>query len=531
MEQNIGSSPDGRLWLMKALDPAGQAVDVRGMPDVENHTCAVLNYQTQAQMSPPNLYKLDPSNNMTYDADLYLYQHPLIFASGVSFPSGTVDPLTYSTRITLEFGGTAALTTGDNAKGKTPSISFMTGGKPLFPRTPFVAYNEELGSTDIKEMLSIFQNVSQRHRVIYGAAQLVPTCSANDNSGSISVSQSFFNGDRNGAFQHTPGVPTTENILPIPEKSGKNTYPCEYYEVGDFPEERMIMQNPKALITRFYEGAYIPYKLPNPLETNFINTNQLTVTRTPGWITGAQVSQNGVTWVSLNWTYESQAFIMPKNANEQPQLSAAKYMRLQYLTKTGQTGYLMFMDKSETGASARNSFSVNIELNIAGLLGASAGKGYLNSNSAASYDVEITNAIVQPAGTTVNGVINYGTIGETPICSFPKAPIVSSHMSGLNFRGNIKVMLRIGVEIVCNAGSLYMPMVHISPPYDEAAIKNYIRVSHEMRDAYYGNAAAPEFKQRYMDSLLQTLWLPFVSVDFANRGSGWTGNLRATQPA
>ena len=93
MENYIGGTPDGRLWLMKALDPAGQSVDVRGMPDVENHNCAVLNYQTQTQMSAPNLYKLDPSNNITYDADLYLYQHPIIFRSGVTYPSGTVDPL------------------------------------------------------------------------------------------------------------------------------------------------------------------------------------------------------------------------------------------------------------------------------------------------------------------------------------------------------------------------------------------------------------------------------------------------------
>ena len=114
------------------------------------------------------------------------------------------------------------------------------------------------------------------------------------------------------------------------------------------------------------------------------------------------------------------------------------------------------------------------------------------------------------------------------IFAYPKAPIVSSHMSGLNFRGNVKVMIRVGVELVCNAGSLYMPMVHISPAYDDAAIKNYIRVTHEMRDAFYGNAAAPEFRQQYMNNLLSVLWYPYVNVDFANRGASWTGRLAAS---
>ena len=85
----------------------------------------------------------------------------------------------------------------------------------------------------------------------------------------------------------------------------------------------------------------------------------------------------------------------------------------------------------------------------------------------------------------------------------------------------------MGVELVCNIGSLYMPMVHISPAYDDAAIKNYIRVTHQMRDAFYGNAAAPEFRQQYMNNLLSVLWAPYLNVDFANRGASFTGQLAA----
>lgn len=518
MEQNIGGTADGRLWLMKALDPAGQAVDVRGMPDVENHTCAVLNYQTQTQMSAPNLYKLDPSNNITYDADLYLYQHPIIFGSGVTYPSGTVDPLTYSKNIILEFGGEQVPAQGKSSF--SPSISFQTGGKPLFPRTPFVAHNEELGVQTIPEAVKVFQNVAQRHRVIYGAAQLVPTCSANDNSGSISVSQSFLNGDRSGNFVITPAGSYEEPA------AVDGTYPLEYYEPGDFAEERMIMQNPKALITRFYEGSYIPYKLPNPLESNFMNTGQLTATRSPCWIIGAQISNDNANWTPLSWDYESQSFITPKDANGKPKMKSASFIRLDYLTKLGQTGHFLFADESVTVAASRLSFSVPISLQVTDLLGEGTG-GALNVNSAEFKTIAITETVTTNDA-TAEGKLDYGTIGECPIFAYPKAPIVSSHMSGLNFRGNVKVMIRVGVELVCNAGSLYMPMVHISPAYDDAAIKNYIRVTHEMRDAFYGNAAAPEFRQQYMNNLLSVLWYPYVNVDFANRGASWTGKLAAS---
>lgn len=523
MENYIGGTPDGRLWLMKALDPAGQSVDVRGMPDVENHNCAVLNYQTQTQMSAPNLYKLDPSNNITYDADLYLYQHPIIFGAGVTYPSGTVDPLEYDKRVILEFGGSLAPTPETTEKDASPSISFQTGGRPLFPRTPFVAQNEELGTDTIPDTVEMFQKVAQRHRIIYGAAQLVPTCSANDNSGSISVSQTVLTGDRSGHFNITPTVPKEDDIA---DAAGDITLPLDYFEEGDFPEERMIMQNPKALITRFYEGSYIPYKLPNPLETNFINTGQLHATRTPFWVIGAQAANDINTWVPLTWDYESQAFITPKDATGSPKIQSCVYLRIDYLTKTGQTGFFIFKDGSETQGIGRFSCKVTVDLQDDNLLGKKY-SGALNVYSGNFTTQTTTGAITVKGAGKNNALTTFGTYGQCAMIALPLAPIVSTHMSGLNFKGNIKVMIRMGVELVCNIGSLYMPMVHISPAYDDAAIKNYIRVTHQMRDAFYGNAAAPEFRQQYMNNLLSVLWAPYLNVDFANRGASWTGQLAA----
>lgn len=531
MEQNIGGTPDGRLWMMKALDPAGQNVEVRGMPDVENHTCAILNYQTQTQMNAPNLYKLDPSNNITYDGDLYMFQHPLVFGSGVTYPSGTVDPLFYGKTIAMNFGGVKS---GDD--GSSPWISFQSGSSALFPRTSFVAKNEQLGVESLKDLNDAWQNVSQRHRVIYGATQLVPTCSVNDNSGSISVTQTFLNGDRQGSFNITPSTMRSLNqVQSIVD--GNNTYPLEYFEEKDFPTEKMIMQNPQALITRFYEGSYIPYKLPNPLDTNFINSGQRACTRSPFWIVGAEYytkSAGVYTSHNFTWDYSSQSFVTPPAAGkEKADPVQAERIALIYQTTTGQIGRFVFDTNSTETATgnnpqgARAALEVSVSLDRVALLGPSF-QGALNCNSKSSSGVS-ANLFTSTGGEADAGatIDCYTYCEDGGAIQYPKAPIATAHFSALNFRGNIKVMTRIGVEIVCNAGSLYTPFVHMSPTYDEIAIKNYIRVAHEMRDAFYGNSAAPEFRQAYLDSLLNVIWAPYVNVDFANRGASWTGNLTA----
>ena len=558
LEEKIGTTPDGRLWMLKALDPAGQNVDVRGMPDVENHFCAVLNYQSQTEMSAPNLYKLDPSNNTVYDGDLFLYQHPLIFASGVTYPTGSVDPLTYSKSINVDFG----------LANRKARIVFQTGASPLFPRTAFRSLNSQLSTKDLQEMNQKWQEIAQRHRVIYGGAQIVPTCSTNDNSGSISVSQVFMSGSRQGIFTITPLTEESEesranyrnrvydynSVLKSNLLAGGRKYPVTYYDEAMFPSNEDIMQNPQSLITRFYEGAYIPYKLSNPLETNFISSGQKQATRTPFWIVGAEyytVStddnagevRNDLTNAvyvphNMTWDYETQSFEAPVNG-------AASRIALLYQTYTGIQG--KFIWDLDTIDEAHEDYVngekyvgflqyrtsplvLNVNLETDTFIGKSY-SGALNTNSAQylnypkTFDYKIRDNPVQAnQGIFLKG---YTLCDSRAIISFTNCPFTAVHFAALNSRGNIKLMTRLGLEIVCASGSVYTPFVHIAPAYDDACIKNYIRVSHGMRDGFYGNSATPEFRQAYLNALLKAIWEPYVSVDFANRGAKWSGKIAA----
>lgn len=433
--QDIGATPDGRTWLIKALDPAGAAVDVRGLPDVESHTCAVLNYQTQGDIQPPNIYQLSPSSNITYDADLITFQHPLIFGAAISYPTGTVDPLHYSRDITVKFGGT----------NQIPSIQFTAGTQSMFPRTGKVFLNDEIGATTLKGLTERWSDLCQRHRIIYGGAQVIPTCSMNDNSGSISVSQTILSGDRSGGFFVDP-IKITDPALPIPQPAGgvyatDSTVPLNFYNVDDFPSDRSTMQNPQALITRFFEGAYIPYKLPNPIEVNFVNSGTLFAEGAPAWVVGASMwikanpaSQDTTyTKVGMKWNTDTNAFEAPKEGGNEDYKRCARRLSIEMLTKTGKFVSIVFELNNYVAGDQSTTFQTSLEspLYEEVLYPSGHPNTYYTTNSEEVSVGLSAQAVPQAGGEAIGRDLKVMVIandGSGPTIPMPNAPISSVHM-------------------------------------------------------------------------------------------------------
>ena len=515
---------DGQRWLAKALDPASFNVDVKGLPDQETHNVAVLNYQSQFTIDPPNLHGIAANDGTTFDAEMYLFQHPYMLGVCATYPSGTKDPLEGNTDADIHFGSTTS----------APYIRFANGSS-AFPRSCTSFINTQIaGDANLKTVAGSFGTMCQKHRVIYGAAQLVPTCSAQDNSGSISVSQQPFVGDDAGQrVVSSAGLDLPDNATDITTYKNKFQYPVKAYRPDDFPDADDNIRNPASLLTRFYEGAYIPYKLKNPFMEQFVVSDGAVAHWSPYWTVGAKYMAHGSTvWTPMVWDANNCSFTSPLDALGNRTLGQADRVALILCTKTGQIVELVWYISFPVGTTQDPTVDYFIQFTIATLNVLNDSErgvnlvSTANSNQMFTYTVHYLNAGVD---TTISkGASGYrvNVLGK-PIADFPADNVTAVLCKAMNMRGNIALLIRLGVEMQVTGTSIYSPFNHKSPEYDETALKSYLRVIHRMSDGFYGNAATDILREAYYSWIMQQLYDPPQDVDFANRGSYWRGAVRA----
>lgn len=524
MSNTVWETQDGQKWLAKALDPAGfQQVDLKGMPDQESHNVAVLNYQSQFTINPPNMFNVPANDGATFESEMYLYQHPYVFGVAASYPTGTVDPLSENTSVNIGFGSTV----------KAPYIKFNSLGQ-MFPRTCTAFINTQVaGDATLRETYKKFSSYCQKSRIIYGAAQLIPTCSSQDNSGTISVSQQPFVGDDSGNNTiNACGLGCNLNVNAGNSASGaaSNTFsfPIKCYNTDDFPNADDNIRNPASLMTRFSEGAYIPYKLRNPFTEQFIVADNAVCQFTPYWTIGAAY-KNALTnaWLPMVWNNENSSFTSAMNnlGTEREKVFCSR-LALHLMTKTGQRVTIVF--DNTLGVSSNQAIEYYQTLDLADkiLNDVTTTKNLVsNSNSNQTYTYQINYLNSGTPTTTSDSVLNvYRTnVYGNPVCDFSTDNVTSVLCKAMNMRGNITVLIRMGVEMQVTGNSTYSPFNHRSPQYDEAALKTYLRVIHRMSDAFYGNAATDMFHTAYYNNLIAQIYEPDSTVDFANRGSYWRG--------
>ena len=533
---------DGQKWLAKALDPAGmQSVDVKGLPDQESNNVVVLNYQSQYAISPPNMFGVSGNDASTYESEIFLYQDPIVFGTAASYPTGTFDPLHDNFEVDVHFGSTH---TNANITSKVlPRITFKSTGL-LFPRTCQRFINSQLdGAVDIGQAYKALTSFAQRHRVIYGACQLVPTCSYQDNSGTISVSQQPFVGDCLNHAVASGKITNDKSTIAELGTARSTQYSRMIYNEVDFPDTEDNIRNPASLLTRFYEGSYIPYKLKNPFQEDFINSSDAVNSIAPFWVIGAGYMPTGSTSYSpMDWDVASKSFTTPMAAGSNDRVyCTCQRIKLTLMSRTGAIKEIVFIqnDVSPAVEGTTNDYYLTYDLTSQAILSSISTQPKLLSDDNSDYVTKALTHVKDDATTeTVSDKLVIYRTGiqdaktgwneDVPRARLPTSNIAACLCKAMNMKGNITLLFRMGVEIVVTGSSTYSPFNHRSPAYDESAIKSYLRVIHGMSDAFYGNSATDYFHNSYYNYIIGQLYHPDYTVDYANRGSYWRGVVSAT---
>jgi len=517
------SSNNGGRWLKKALDPADIDVELMGMPDTATNARAVLNYQMQADIPIPDQDTYVPTTVSSYDADLYLFQNPLIYGISISYPQGTKDPSTGP--IIVDWS--------------TMKFTIASG---TAPRTVNTFLNDQIEGVTFYDKISNFNKYCQRYRMIYGGVQGIPACSALFDSGTIEATQQIFSpensniGDLVKISSAQPNNPdhllTTvhENLLgaspAIETAADGKIYKKQKFNINDFPDSGNSIQNPASLYCRYKEGVYMPYKIRNPLVHEYLNSEERAVFEAPYvitnqayWVLGAV---NDVPLGKGVYDYDPNTRTFSPIGYENVEASRATYaaVYLKCYSKTGIPFWLRIAtgDTNHAGYLDTRSFTITLPQLI---------NSYLSSNAIIE---ENFSKVVD--GSTLNYWRNVRAVNATfgnndEVSQYPMfaLPFFDSNIGVINFKSigiqaSIRLIFRLGFEFMITAGGVYSPFKHKAPKYDARAISSYIKACHNMRDAFHGDAATPEGHLDYTRNINA-----ITSSSVSNAGSSWYGRV------
>lgn len=531
-------TPEGRRWLLKALNPNDTAVPTNGIPTLQCRNISVLNWQGEYSIdAPENMNSQIPS----YDSTLFLYQHPLIFGLSATRPAGCQDLREFDGMLKIERSAGAAPYTYTITSGSDPV-------KPISMTRVARYLNNQIDPTIFKGDDSLagrrvlFQQLTQKNRIIYGGATIIPTCSNQNNSGALAVSQQVFS--------------PRKSVLGDNKSVELDTFTDE-----DFPDTSDTVQNPQMYYGRFQDGAYIPYKMNEPAAMPYVGSEQQITTRSPYYVTGvsfigpteaADGSSNYTNReVQSTWSAVSQKKLVITSDHALYGLAGIRFYIQFY---TGQRGYITFtLADTHQGNStvffADESHTAKACVNLAPSAAAieettisSTDLGYCELNGlylqcprllTAWQWIEPTDELSNPKGTyyisrdisRANNVPADSELKIGTICPFNGQSIITVHTSGVSNTAPIKMILRYGTEILLVAASPYSPFKFMSPRYDESAIKSYARCIRAMKDAYFANAGSIPGQLDFINKMMSLI--ENDSADDLNRtlnqGGTWMG--------
>ena len=613
---------EGGKWLSKALDPASIRTDVGGLPDTNSANVCVLNYQTQDAIVPYDVSVTDGSitnaEYTSYDADLFLYQHPIYLGCSASYLSDTTNPadgrmkiMAGTTKITVtKNGGNPAVPTLtiENSTRSDIGVFFSqvnSFSSPVFgPRTVSLIKNEQIPGRTYADQQKSMSDFCQRYRVIYGGAQVIPSCSDNYNSGTVEACQQVFNSGESVSAninESTSNQAALRDFTPASGPADVGRFVTTQvkmltFNTNDFPNSSGIVQNPQGLLTRYREGVFMPYKIVNPLNHPYLTAEEQKVINAPFWITGAQaklydttnINNHKITkfpsgnndWIQMVWDRKTNGFILPETAFAGNGtinaimgwvvLNCVNYLGIGYniliympslasVTGTdtfrldGGAGYNNLADGNVITFTSY--YSTDSALNIDG----SVSRHAFNTVPLANRVVKSGGGLkYQPAAggnsTTIVDWVTGGRVNDGVVCSSSANRITvnqdasavqtlegnqlngmvtfpqHSRIGVINFRSisttaGMKMLIRIGNEITLSSGTIYSMFKHRSPSYDENAIKSYLRCIHEMKDAFYGDAASDEGHDKYADMIRSIVWQTPPSDYITTQGINFSGQV------
>ena len=536
-------SEEGRKWLWKALNPADPGTAAIGIPTGQSNNISTLNYQSQYDITaPPGVSSAYPS----FDCDLYLNHNPVIFGTAISYPSGSMD---------LSGVGTFEINTTVNEAEKTVTVKITPDDipdKPVAMRTVQQLTNSQIDprafqySNSLASKRVLYSQIIQKARLSYGSAHVIPTCSDLNNGGLITACQQVCE-PKDSMIDETNGI----HLLS--------------YNENDFPNIEDTIQNPQMYSARYNDGCYMPYKIRDPFNNDYVSSEREMTCRAPYVVTGVSllvadqfgkmvndvfiktetvdatnytVRQVPMTLTqatdSTMFTIEATTPTVNTTGNHASKKSNVLAIRFDVCNLIGQRGYfyVSLNDESQKNVESKaygfssiisnstsstsykqmsNMFNGPFEEGMSGTF--TAGQLEANANKPiwqsmfqgkqwfriprliTAWDAQGTGASQNPMGiqwvsvdTTLTSLSSLKALTRGTIPDMLEKQMCTVHMTGVSSTAPIKLIMRIGVEILLTASSLYSPFKYISPEYDESAIKSYLRCTRAMRDAYYANA-------------------------------------------
>ena len=535
---------EGRRWLWKALNPNDTATASVGIPADKTHNISALNYQSQYDIAaPPGVTAAFPS----YDVDLYLNHNPVVFGTSVAYPSGTMD---------LSQVGSFQVSVQAHAADNSFTVMMKPDDAPMKPaglRTVQQLFNSQIDprvfsySTSLASRRLLYSQLTQKAKLTYGGALVIPTCSDLNNGGLITACQQVCE----------PKVSMVDNA---------NGVYLNSYELNDFPDVEDTIQNPQMYSARFIDGCYMPYKMRDPFNMEYKASEREITNRSPYSVTGVSVitvsgltDANGAiksTAEATNFVTYQTPMIFTPNANDTGFVLSAKVpaptdsggvvaaakspivaFRFDVVNYLGQRGYFyaslnnqftsianakstIVKDAASTPRDTSYVFKGPVVEGISGKYTANFANAtwWTNSTIKDGNYVKIPEILTawntQGTGYTQNPLgIQWEstdvTVGAVPNSALARGTMpdmlefqmCTVHMTGCSSTAPIKLILKIGIEILLSAGSPYSPFKFISPKYDESALKSYLRCTRAMRDAYFANAGGMGGQAEFIKAL------------------------------
>ena len=536
-------SEEGRKWLWKALNPADPGTAAIGIPTGQSNNISTLNYQSQYDITaPPGVTSAYPS----FDCDLYLNHNPVIFGTAISYPSGSMD---------LSGVGTFEINTTVNVEKKKVTVKITPDDipdKPVAMRTVQQLTNSQIDprafqySNSLASKRVLYSQIIQKARLSYGSAHVIPTCSDLNNGGLITACQQVCE-PKESMIDETNGI----HLLS--------------YNENDFPNIEDTIQNPQMYSARYNDGCYMPYKIRDPFNNDYVASEREMTCRAPYVVTGVSLlvadqfgtvaggvftpstTANATNYtvrqvpMTLTQAADSTMFTIEattSTARTEGEIAATKSnvlaIRFDVCNLIGQRGYfyVSLNDETKNSTTSESYGFSNIISNatssttykqmsnmfngpfVEGMSGGfTAGQIKAESNGPlwqsmfqgkqwfriprliTAWDSQGFGASQNPMGiqwvsvdTTLTSLSSLKALTRGTIPDMLEKQMCTVHMTGVSATAPIKLIMRMGVEILLTASSLYSPFKYISPEYDESAIKSYLRCTRAMRDAYYANA-------------------------------------------
>lgn len=546
---------EGRKWLWKALNPADPGTAAIGIPTGQSNNISTLNYQSQYDVTaPPGVTSAYPS----FDCDLYLNHNPVIFGTAISYPSGSMDLSgvgSFEIETTVAEGKVKVKITPDDIPDRPVALRTVQQlmNSQIDPRA--FQYSNSLASKRV-----LYSQVIQKARMSYGSIHVIPTCSDLNNGGLITACQQVCE-PKESMIDDTNGIHLlayNENDFPNIEDTIQNPqmYSARYndgcympYKIRD-PFKNEYVSSEREVTCR---APYVVTGVSMLVAYQFgtVSDGVLTMTETKN-ATNFSVKQFPMTLTqnadSTMFSIYGEAETAKTAGSTAVTKSNVLAIRFDVCNLIGQRGYfyVSLNDESIVNASLQtgglstiissdttstafkpmvNMFNGPFSESLSGTFTA----GQLNSGEAGNllwgsmfqgkqwfhiprlitaWDAQGTGASENPKGvqwvsvdTTLTSLSSLKSLTRGTIPDMLEKQMCTVHMTGVSSTAPIKLIMRMGVEILLTASSLYSPFKYISPEYDESAIKSYLRCTRAMRDAYYANAGGMGGQAEFIKAL------------------------------